>query len=49
MIAILISVIIVISMITAIEHIRIGKLERYITQAILDIDMLIQNSQTIDK
>lgn len=44
-----ISVILALSVIAVVELVRIKKLERYVTQLILDVDMLIQNSQTIDK
>lgn len=44
-----ISVILALSVIAVVELVRIKKLERYVMQLILDVDMLIQNSQTIDK
>lgn len=44
-----ISVILALSAIAVVELVRLKKLERYVTQLILDVDMLIQNSQTIDK
>lgn len=49
MIITIISVILALSIIATIELVRIKKLERYVTQLILDVDMLIQNSQTLDK